>query len=235
MTERNHRPHGGFWRSLGPAEQQALLGISRPRTFTARTALCHQGEASDHIIVIRDGWAKVTVTGADGSTVVLAVRGPGDLVGEMATIGHRHRSATVTALNTIRALVVPSARFNVFLREHPAALQLVSSNVVRRLDDADRRLQERASSSGAQRLARLLFDLSELSDSYARTGAGGGIEISPPLSQQELGSWVGASRETVARALQDWRRRGLVRTGWRRITVLDRPGLSALADGRVGS
>jgi CRP/FNR family transcriptional regulator, cyclic AMP receptor protein len=51
------------------------------------------------------------------------------------------------------------------------------------------------------------------------------VEICPPLSQEELGSWVDTSRETVARALHAWRRTGLVRTGWRRITVVDRKGL----------
>jgi CRP-like cAMP-binding protein len=194
--------------------------------------LCYQGDESNHIIVIENGWAKVTSATEDGHDVVLAVRGPGDIVCESAILGRRQRSATVTAISSLRGLVVPAGRFTAFLDEHPRAWRMVSGTFVRRLDDADRRVQAHASADGAQRLALLLIYLSELSEQYERPGPDGGIEIRPPLSQEELGSWVDTSRETVARALKEWRTLGFVQTGWRRITILDRGGLLAYAQGR---
>ncbi|GLZ16364.1 Crp/Fnr family transcriptional regulator [Actinomadura sp. NBRC 104425] len=224
-------PHDAFWNALDAAQRADLRAAARPRTYPARTPLCFQGEDSDHIIVIESGWAKVTSTTSDGRDVVLAVRGPGDLICESAVLGGRRRSATVTALSPVRALVVPAARFTAFLDGHPAVWRLVSGTLVRRQDDADRRLQAHVSARGARRLAGLLAQLAEMSARHSPPGPDGRIAIAPPLSQEELGSWMDASRETVARALNNLRAQGLVRTGWRKIVVEDLPGLRAYADG----
>ncbi|WP_246179052.1 Crp/Fnr family transcriptional regulator [Actinomadura decatromicini] len=214
-------PGRGFWDALRPAERAALRAVARPRRFSPRTPLCYQGDDSDHIIIIESGWAKVTSTSEEGREVVLAVRGPGDLVCESAVLGRRERSATVTALSPIPALVVPAARFTGFLDAHSRVWLLVSETFVRRLDDADRRLRAHVSAHGARRLAILLTELAELSARHGAPAPGGGVAIGPPLSQEELGSWMDASRETVARALGTLRTEGLVRTGRRRITVVD--------------
>ncbi|WP_225993173.1 Crp/Fnr family transcriptional regulator [Actinomadura rudentiformis] len=247
MTERNSPPRGtppaaaphdhtaadsswdGFWNALDDTQRTALREVARPRGYASRAPLCYQGEESDHIIIIKDGWAKVTSTTEDGHDVVLAVRGPGDLVCESAVLGSRRRSATVTALSPLSALVIPAARFTAFLDAHPRVWMLVSSTLVRRQDDADRRLQAHVSAKGTQRLALLLADLAELSAKRCPPSRDGSIDIAPPLSQEELGSWMDASRETVARALSDLRAHGLVRTGWRRITVVDLSGLREFA------
>ncbi|MFC9974464.1 Crp/Fnr family transcriptional regulator [Spirillospora sp. NPDC127200] len=219
-----------FWDALDEAQRAGLREVARPRAYTAKMPLCYQGDQSDHIIIIEDGWAKVASTTVDGHAVVLAVRGPGDLVCESAVLGSRHRSATVTALSPVRALVVPAARFTGYLDAHPEVWRLVTGTFVRRLDEAGRRVQANVSAKGAQRLAALLAHLAELSARYGPPGPGGGIEIAPPLSQEELGSWMDASRETVARALGVLRRKRLVDTGWRRIVVLDLPGLRDYAE-----
>jgi CRP/FNR family transcriptional regulator, cyclic AMP receptor protein len=224
-----------FWNALDEPERNALRSAARPRTYPAKVPLCHQGDESDHIIIIETGWAKVTSTTENGHEVMLAVRGPGDIVCESAVIGHRERSATVTAISALRALVVPAGRFTTFLDEFPRAWRMVSGTFVHRLDDADRRVQAHASADGARRLALLLIYLSELSEQYERSSTAEGIEIRPPLSQEELGSWVDASRETVARALKEWRELGLVRTGRRKIILVDRPGLDAYARGKPPS
>ncbi|MEU5882897.1 Crp/Fnr family transcriptional regulator [Spirillospora sp. NPDC047279] len=246
MSERNIPPRpydhasdtpswDGFWNDLDVPQREALRQVARPRGFPARAPLCYQGEESDHIIIIKEGWAKVTSATEDGHDVVLAVRGPGDLVCESAVLGSRRRSATVTALSPLSALVIPAARFTAFLDAHPRVWMLVSGTLVRRQDDADRRLQAHVSAKGTQRLALLLAHLAELSAKRCAPGADGSIDIAPPLSQEELGSWMDASRETVARALSDLRGHGLVRTGWRRITVVDLPGLKAFASAPAAS
>jgi CRP-like cAMP-binding protein len=221
-------PARAFWDALDPAERAALRAVARPRRYAPRTPLCYQGDDSDHIIIIESGWTKVTSASEDGREVVLAVRGPGDLVCESAVLGGRERSATVTALDPLRALVVPAARFTAFLDAHPGVWRLVSSTFVRRLDDANRRLQAHVSARGARRLAILLSELADLSARHLTADAGG-VPIGPPLSQEELGSWMDASRETVARALGTLRAEGLVRTGRRKIIVVDPPGLREFA------
>ncbi|WP_433462146.1 Crp/Fnr family transcriptional regulator [Spirillospora sp. CA-142024] len=218
-------PPPAFWAALDSAQRSALRAAARPRTFPVRAPLVYQGDESDHVMIIERGWAKVTSSTEDGHDVVLAVRGPGDLLAESAVLGGRPRAATVTALSPIRALVVPAARFTGFLDAHPAVWMLVTGTFVQRMDDSDRRLTAHVTSRGPQRLAALLADLAERSLHHVPPAADGSIEIGPPLSQEELGSWMDASRETVARALNGLRREGLIRTGWRKITVIDLPRL----------
>ncbi|MFC4055324.1 Crp/Fnr family transcriptional regulator [Actinomadura syzygii] len=222
-------PRHGFWAALDPDQRGVLRAAARPRQFPVKAPLVYQGDESDHVIVIERGWAKVTSTTEDGHDVVLAVRGPGDLLAESAVLGGRTRSATVTALSPVRALVVPAVRFTGFLDAYPDVWMLVTSTFVQRIDDADRRLTAHMTSRGTQRLATLLAHLAELSALHVPPAPDGSIEIAPPLSQEELGSWMDASRETVARALNGLRREGLIRTGWRRITVTDLPGLHEFA------
>ncbi|WP_131742334.1 Crp/Fnr family transcriptional regulator [Actinomadura roseirufa] len=225
-------PRPGFWAALDRAQQAALRSAARPRHFAVKTPLVYQGDESDHVIIIERGWTKVTSATEDGHDVVLAVRGPGDLLAESAVLGGRTRSATVTALSPVRALVVPAARFTGFLDAHPQVWMLVTSTFVQRLDDADRRLKAHVTSRGTHRLAQLLAELAEMSAHHGPAAPDGSIDIGPPLSQEELGSWMDASRETVARALNGLRRAGLIRTGWRKITVVDLAGLRAFARDR---
>ncbi|WP_051712716.1 Crp/Fnr family transcriptional regulator [Spirillospora albida] len=225
-------PRPGFWTALDQAQRSALRAAARPKNYPVRSPLVYQGDESDHVIIIERGWVKVTSSTENGHDVVLAVRGPGDLLAESAALGGRTRSATVTALSPIRALVVPAARFTGFLEAHPEVWRLVTGTFVQRLDDQDRRLKAHVASRGTQRLALLLANLAELSAAYVPPAADGSIEIGPPLSQEELGSWMDASRETVARALNGLRREGLIRTGWRRITVVDLPRLRTFAAGQ---
>jgi CRP-like cAMP-binding protein len=223
------QPPGRFWNDLDETERTALRDAARPFTYSAGMHLCYEGDPSDHIIIIENGWAKVTSTTEDGHEVMHAIRGPGDLVGESAVLGHRPRSATITALGALRALLVSATRFTTFLDEHPRVWRMVSGALVRRTDDDVRRVRAQASADGGQRLALLLMDLAE---QYGTPAPSGGIVIQPSLSQQELASWVDSSRETVARALKVWRARGLVNTSRRKITVLRPAGLRAYANGR---
>jgi CRP/FNR family cyclic AMP-dependent transcriptional regulator len=226
------QPPGSFWNELTETERTALRAAGRSRPYATGMHLCYEGDPSDYVIVIENGWAKVTSTTEDGHDVVLAVRGPGDLVGEYAVLGQRQRSATVTALAPLRALLVPALRFTAFLDEHPRVWRMITGIFVHRFDDQDRRLRAQASADGARRFALLLLELAE---NYGTAGPAGSVVIQPPLSQSELASWVDSSRETVARALKEWRARGLVDTARRKITVLHPAGLRDYANGQSGN
>lgn len=218
-------PGRGFWESLTPDERSTLWSLGHSRKYPRGATVCVEGEPATHLFILVDGWVKVTSVTADGHENVLGLRGDGDIVGEAAgeTVGYRN--ATVRALDDVQALTVGYDRFSSFLDTHSGANQAYRRMTVERWSNVDAMLRRRVGTSGAQRLALLLLDLAERHGSQASSV----VEIALPLSQEELGSLAGTSRATVARAFTDWRQRGFIRTGQRHITLIDLPGLRAIA------
>ena len=123
-----------FWEALDPAEREALRAVASWQTFTPGAKLMTEGERADHLVVILGGRAKVSVD-ENGRERVLAVRGLGQLVGERAAFRTGVRSATVTALEMVWALVVRSEDFAVFVRDHPRVLDIVHDQIYDRLTE----------------------------------------------------------------------------------------------------
>ena len=107
-----------FWSVLSPTERRAFESTARRQAFPVGTALMREGERADEVIVIIDGWTKVCLD-EGGREQVIAERGPGDLVGERGTVSGNVRSASVIALDTVQALVMRTADYAAFVREHP--------------------------------------------------------------------------------------------------------------------
>jgi CRP-like cAMP-binding protein len=187
--------------------------------------MCFEGEPATHVFVLVAGWVKVLSVTADGHEMVLALRGHGDIVGEVAGETTGHRNATIKAIDRVRALIVAYDRFSAFLDSSPGADRAYRHVVTGRWNDAETMLRRHPVTSGAQRLAGVIIGLA------ARHGSADGeaIEVAMPLSQQELASLAGTSRATVTRALRGWRERGYIRTGQRHITITDLEGLRQIA------
>jgi CRP/FNR family transcriptional regulator, cyclic AMP receptor protein len=173
------------------------------------------------VLVLLGGRAKVSSYTEDGSEVILAVRTPEDLLGEVSAIDGLPHSATVAALEPIEAVAVDVAEFRRFLETTPRVALVLLETTMARLRDADRKRIEFGAYDSVGRVARRLLELAE------RFGEGSPerVRITLPLSQQELAGWVGASREAVSKALHVLWERGLVQTGRRSVTVLDPAGL----------
>jgi CRP/FNR family transcriptional regulator, cyclic AMP receptor protein len=215
----------GFWDLLSPAERRLLWSLGTDKKYLPGATMCIQGDPATHLFVLISGWVKVLSVTDGGQETVLALRGDGDIVGEAAgdTVGRRN--ATMQAINTVQALIVSYDRFTSFLDSNPGASRAYRRTMAQRMSSVDMALRRRAVTSGGQRLAGLLLDLA------ARHGSQGDgvLEIALPLTQEELASLVGTSRATVTRALNNWRKRGFIRTGQRRITLIDVPGLRRTA------
>jgi CRP-like cAMP-binding protein len=217
---------GGWFAQLPAPERAALHARGTPRQFRAGVALFHEGDPSDWVLLVERGRVKVAAVTADGKDVVLALRGPGDLVGELAALDGLPRSATATALDAVDARVVHADAFRGFLVEHPHAALLLLRTVCHRLRDSDRRRVEFVALDAAGRVARMLV---ELADKFGTPGVDGSVHIDLPITQDDLAGWTGSSREAIAKALSALRSRGLVATSRRSITVLDLKGLQARA------
>jgi CRP-like cAMP-binding protein len=206
-----------FWPALGDEGRKALAAAGVVRSFASGGALFHENQLADRVLILREGYVKVSCHSEDGREVVLGIRGPGDVVGELSAIDGEARSASVIALEPVEALAVPTRSFNAFLERHPEALRILFQILARRLRDADRRRVEFAAKETMGRVAGRIVELSERFGAAAEDG----IEIDFPLTQEELAGWTACSRDSVVKALQSMRDLGWIETGRKRITVRD--------------
>ncbi|ARZ66191.1 Crp/Fnr family transcriptional regulator [Streptomyces sp. HU2014] len=201
---------------LEAEDRQALFESGTPLVFPARQVLLREHEPTAHVLILLSGWTKVTSAAANGYEALLALRGPGDIVGEGAVLSGRPRGATVTALKRVEALAVEAARFSGLLEERPDISRKLLALTSDRMRDSDRRRVQYAALNVQERLALLLL---ELIDSHGED-ADEGVQLTSGLTQSELAGSVGASREAVARLLKGLRERGIVRTGRRGLVVV---------------
>ncbi|MEV5505500.1 Crp/Fnr family transcriptional regulator [Streptomyces orinoci] len=205
-----------FMVRLDAEDRQALFESGTPLTFAARQVLMQEHEPSAHALILLSGWTKVTSAAANGYEALLALRGPGDIVGEGAVLSGRPRGATVTALKRVEALAIDAGRFSRLLEERPGISRKLLALTADRMRDSDRRRVQYAALNVQERLALLLL---ELMGSHGEDTENG-VQLTPGLTQSELAGSVGASREAVARLLKGLRDRGIVRTGRRGLVVV---------------
>lgn len=210
-----------FLTKLPPADAEALTARGRARRWPGGASIFLEGEQSTTVVLVLSGRVKVFTLSEEGEETVLAVRGPGALLGELSAVDGAPRSASVAALEPVVALVVPVPAFIDFLAGHAVASMVLLRLVVGRLRDADRKRAEFAAFDTAARVARRLVELAERFGEPDENG----VRITVALTQDELAGWVGSSREAVAKALRTLRERGQLTTGRRTMTVLDMAGL----------
>jgi len=204
---------------LSEGDLDALRAAGRRRRFPRGSILVLEGSDPEEVLLLESGRVKVGYETADGREVLLAVRGPGAVLGELSALDGEPRVATVTAIEDVEATTVSVSGFHEFLRGRPDATLSLLRTLTRRLRESDRKRVEFAAWDTVGRVARLLLELAaehgeELAD-------GGGVRINLPLSQQELAAWTASSREAVNKALRALRARGWVTTHRRAIVILD--------------
>lgn len=211
----------GFVAALEPSDLEALTAWGRARRFRRGSMLFREGEDAEHVLIVRAGRVKVSSFTADGREILLAVRGPGELLGELSAIDGEPRSATASALEQVDVLSVPAEDFRSFLEMRPRVTVSLMQMLSRKLRDADRKRIEFGAHDTVGRVCHRLVELAErFGEESAR-----GLRITLPLSQQELAGWTGASREAVSKALHQLRSRGYIVTARRGITVVDMSAL----------
>ena len=225
------RAHRDFFTSLDPAARNRLTRLGRIRPYLEGAVIYSQNDPSTHVRVLMDGWVKLTARAGRRETL-LEIRARGDLLGEREVIkalGSAYRpahNATATTLRRTQVLVVSGTDFARFIASEPSAWAAMARDLEARLSEAESRLGGITSESANRRLARAILALS------MSTPVGGVIRTSIRLSQAELASWIGVSRETVERVVKDWRERGIIETGYRHVTVLQLEELMRIAGRR---
>ncbi|HET6868233.1 MAG TPA: Crp/Fnr family transcriptional regulator [Solirubrobacteraceae bacterium] len=206
----------------------ALRAEGRPVRFRRGQAMFTQGDRAERVFVIERGWVLISSMAPGGREIVLGLRGPGDVIGDLSALDGAPRSATALAVGEVDAIVAPSSALTRALSDAGTAMDLLRV-LAGRLRDADRKRLEFAALGT---LGRVAWRLQELSERFGEQTAEG-IEVELPLSQEQLASWCGASREATVKALSTLRTLGCITTGRRSVIIRDVAGLRRHADGEL--
>jgi CRP-like cAMP-binding protein len=211
---------------LTDEERARLAALLRARRYARGEVIFLEGDEGTALCLIAEGRIRIQLTGTDGREVVITVYGPGEIFGEMALLDGEPRSADAIAQEPSRVFWLQRDDFQAFLEDHPRAAMKMLAALSRRLRHTTRVVQDATFRDVPARLARVLMDL------VARDGqpAEDGIRIETRMTQSDLASRVGASRETVNRALRGFEEHGWIRWEGSRIVIVRPDDLRRRAD-----
>lgn len=217
-----------FLSYLEPADHEFLLGRGAMRKLPADTVLMHEGDPTNHVLVLVTGWVRVYRTAVDGQVILFALRGPGDVIGDLAALLDWPRTATVDSLQDTTFVQFRHEEFLACVHERPAVGFALLKQMAVRLRDADAARVDFATMDVAQRVAALLLYLGDVHGTMTARG----VTVQMPLTQQDIANRIGGSRRAVARAIAMFRERGIVTTG-RRTFVINAPDVLRDFSGNV--
>lgn len=217
---------GTFLHYLAPADREFLLSRATIRKLPAETALMHEGDPTDHVLVLLSGWVRASANARDGQVVLLALRGPGDVIGDIAALQGWPRTVTIDTLLETEFAQFSHDGFLKCLHDRPAVAIALLRQFAVRLRYAEEKRIGSATMDIAQRVAAFLV---ELADKHGSVTPDGGMVVDMPLTQDDIANSIGGSRRAVARALKTFRDRGMLTTGRRTVVVAEVDVLRRLA------
>jgi len=213
-------PRQSFLARLTQRDRDDLLALGVRYIRDPSSLVVAQGERTRHVVILLVGYVKVTTTTAGHQEALMAVRGPGDIIGELAAMSGAERSATVTTCGRVVGRLIPQAILERFLTDHPDVSRHLTAVVGDRLLWANRRRTDFVSLPAGMRVARVLRDLAVV---FAGPTEPGG-PVSVTVTQPELASIAGIREVTVHKELRGLRDLGAISTGYRKVTII-RPDL----------
>ncbi|MFF3459694.1 Crp/Fnr family transcriptional regulator [Streptomyces sp. NPDC002730] len=196
-----YQPHVSV---IGDDLWSQLCKLAPVRVRPARSLLLRQGDPGTHVILLASGSTLITLTGSHGERTLLAVRGAGELLGELAVLDNQPRSASVIAAEDCRVHIIPAPDFLAFVDRH-GLLAALLRHAIARVREAEAVRLEMATAAVPVRLASAL-------DRLIQAASVAGAEYIVRLTQLELSQMIGASRNAVGSALKPWREQGWLAT-----------------------
>lgn len=203
---------GGLFRGLDDDTRRQLVSRAHRRRYAAGEIIFRIGSPGQSMIAVLAGTVRVSVPSTQGKEIVLAELGIGEVCGEMALLDGKERTADATALTNCDLLVLERREMLAFLEQHPRVALKLLAVLCERLRRTDEQIAEIAFLELPVRLAKALLRAARNSP----RPAGSRQEVKLGLSQRELASLIGGTRESVNRCLRAWHRRGVVllKEGW---------------------
>jgi CRP-like cAMP-binding protein len=206
-----------FLAELTDAELDELGGNLRLRRCRKGATIFTEGDDGDCMYVIEEGWVKIALTSPEGKEATLRLCGAGDFFGEMALLDGEPRSADAHAQTPTKLMLLGRADFLRFLERRPSVAVRLLASLSRRLRHTTQQVHDAAFLDVPGRLASVLADLGDPPEPHVAAGRG----LPHSMTQSELASLIGATRESVNKWLGFYERHGLIRRTKAGITVLD--------------
>ena len=207
--------------SLSDEQLRILQPCLQQRSYPRNSFIMRAGEETDALYIILSGRAKVLIPDEQGREVILAIMGPSEFFGEMGLLDELPRSASVETLEACQMLRFPKSGFMACLKDNFDLAMIIIRNLVKRMREADRKIESLALIDVYGRVARLLLDQAEEVDGIWI------VRSAPP--KQEIARMIGASREMVSRVVKDLQRRGYIRAEKRKVYLLDKISMAKRA------
>ena len=202
--------HSPVFAPLGQRERLELAARMRAKHFQRNEVIFHRDDHAGHVYLIASGTVKVSVPEEGGQEVVIALHRGGDVFGEISLFDEGPRSATVTAMTETMTFALANHDFMDVLRGSPDAMRQLLALLATRIRRSTGHIEDLVFLDLPGRVAKLLIDQSELFGSNTVS-----------LTQEDLASFVGATRVAVNRVLVDLERRGAVKLGRGQVDVVD--------------
>lgn len=204
--------------AVSPSFADSLAEVGTRRRLRRGERLVHEGGRSGAVLFVVRGTVRVLATTYEGDEIILAIRGPGDLIGDLGPLGGVTATASVVAREDGEVVVIPASRFVELVRGDPELTSEVLHRLVTILGESQRRSIHWLTRPLTVRVAAELLALCDGEDA-------------PPVlhvSQLELAGLCGASRSSVSEVLGDLRARRMLSTGRGRLLIHDVAALRAL-------
>jgi len=213
-----------LFRNLSAENLRDLEGMIHRKTFSPNTTLMTAEQAGEVVYLVLHGTVKVHVEQEDGGDVIIAILGPGEIVGEMSALGHIERSASVITIETSTLFWIDRANFKRCLVSMPMLAFNLAGILAARLRHANEKIQTLATQSVEGRVARQLLVFAE---QYGQRGEQGDTLIAVRLTQSDIAALIGASREHINKVIVSYKERGYISVDRNyRITIHDQQALA---------
>ncbi len=197
---------------LTEVELEKIAKVAERKRVERSASIVRAGDSTDSLYILLTGRAKVTNTDEEGKEIILAWLESGEFFGEMGLIDGSPRSASVVAVEPCELLSLSKDEFQRCMRDNFQVAQKLMQILVRRLREADRKIESLALLDVYGRVARLLLDLSEMED--------GRRVVKRKISKQDMARMIGASREMVSKVMRDLEMSGYIAVGNDRLVIL---------------
>jgi CRP-like cAMP-binding protein len=213
-----------LFKGLDPAELARFAELLREKSYPKGSVILFEDDPGDALFIVRAGRVKVVLVAEDGREVILGLLGPAEHFGELSLIDDQPRSAHVIAMEESTLLVLRRDDFRRRVEQSPSVAWSLLTELSRRLRRADGKIGSLVLLDVPGRIARMLLDAAD---------EGGSELIDKPLTHQTIAHLIGASRETVSRAMREFQDSGWLTTERRRIRLTDRSALERRAQQRA--